>query len=150
MNILTGVVSTYRRLLKLADAEGQFYFKARVLNAWRMVPFVDVETVLSEFKAHGLPMVMDNTVTVPSGDDPDSFALIDEPGIKESEYKELTVNMAQAILMIIRIARVFGVPILIEGETENDEKMISYLELNAAGNRVLTVQQNRNKRRAGV
>ena len=66
MNILTGVVSQYRRLLKLADAEGKFYFKARVLNAWRMVPFVDVETVLSEFKAHGLPMVMDRTRPQPN------------------------------------------------------------------------------------
>lgn len=150
MNILTGVVSQYRRLLKLADAEGKFYFKARVLNAWRMVPFVDVETVLSEFKAHGLPMVMDRTVTVPSGHDPDSFAFIDEPKIEESEYKELTVNMAQASLMIIRIARVFGVPILIEGETEDDIEMLLDLELNAAGERAMTVQQNRNKRRTGV
>ena len=109
MNVLTGVVWKHRRLMELADVEGKFYFKARVLNAWRMVPFVDVETVLSEFKAHGLPMVMDSTVTVPSGDGPDSFAVINEPRIEEGEYKELTVSIWQASLMLIRIARVFGV-----------------------------------------
>jgi hypothetical protein len=115
-----------------------------------MVPFVDVKTVLSEFNAHGLPMVMDNTVTVPSGDDPDSFAFIDEPKIEESGYKEPTINMVQASLMIIRIARIFGMPILIEGETEDDINMLLDLELNAAGERAMTVQQNRNKRRARV
>ena len=150
MNVLTGVVWKHRRLMELADVEGKFYFKARVLNAWRMVPFVDVETVLSEFKAHGLPMVMDSTVTVPSGDGPDSFAVINEPRIEEGEYKELTVSIWQASLMLIRIARVFGVPILIEGETEDDMEMISYLELNDAGERAMTVQQNRNERRARV
>ncbi len=150
MNVLTGVIWQYRRLMELADAEGKFYFKARVLNAWRMVPFIDVETVLSEFKACGLPMMMDRTVTVPFGNDPDSFELIDELAIEESEYKELTVSMAQASIIFTRTAQAFGVPILIEGETENDEKVISYLELNPAGERAMTVQQNRNKRRTGV
>ena len=150
MIMLTGITSAYRRLLKLADAEGKFYFKARVLNAWRMVPFVDVETVLSEFKTHGVPMVMDSTVTVPSGDDPDSFALTNEPETSVREYKEQAICIFQANYVFTHIAMAFGVPILIEGETEADEKMISYFELNDAGERALTVQQNRNKRRVGV
>ena len=150
MNMLIGVVSTYRRLLKLADAAGEFYFKARVLNAWRMVPFVDVATVLSEFKAHGLPMMMDETVTVPVGDDPDSFVLIDEPEIEETEYTEQLVSVTQATLMFMYIAEAFGLPILIESETGDDKKIISYLDLQPAGDRALTVQENRNKRRAGV
>ena len=58
--------------------------------------------------------------------------------------------MVQASIIFTRIAQAFGVPILIEGETENDEKVISYLELNPAGERAMTVQQNRNKRRTGV
>lgn len=148
MNILTSVVATYRRFLKLADADGEFYFKARVLNAWRMVPFVDIETVLNEIKTHGLPMVMDSTVTIPSGDDPDSFRLINEPKIKEIEYKEQAVCTIQAGLMFAYIARAFGMPVITKGETEDEEKVISYLELNPAGERALTVQQNRNKRRA--
>ncbi len=152
MNTLIGIVSTYRCLLKLADAEGKFYFKARVLNAWRMVPFVDIETVLSEFKEHGLPMMMERTVTVPSGDDPNSFALIDmsELEIKEIEYKEQAVSAVQASYMFVYIAQAFGVPVLIEGEIEGDEVIISYSELKAAGERAMTVQQNRNERRAEV
>ena len=148
MNILTSVVATYRRLLKLTDADRKFYFKARVLNAWRMVPFVDVETVLNEIKAQGLPMVMDSTVTIPSGDDPDSFGLIEEPEIKETEYKEQVACMIQAGLIFAYIAQAFGVPIFIKDETEDEEKVLSYLDLNPACERALTVQQNRNKRRA--
>ena len=150
MNTLTGVVSTYRRLLKLAETAGEFYFKARVLNAWRMVPFVDVETVLSEFKAHGLPMLMDQTVTVPFGDDPESFALIEELEIEETEYTEQVVSVGQASVIFTHIAKAFGLPILIESETGDDEKIISYPDLRPAGLRALTVQENRNKRRAGV
>ena len=150
MNMLTGVVLTYRRLLKLADAAGEFYFKARVLNAWRMVPFVDIATVLSEFKAHGLPMLMDKTVTVPVGDDPDSFLLIDEREIEEPEYTEQLASVVQATDMFVHIAEAFGLPILIESETGDDKKIISYRDLRPAGGRALTVQENRNKRRAGV
>lgn len=150
MNMLTGIISTYRCLLKLADAEGRYFFKARVLNAWRMVPFVDVASLLSEFKAHGLPMVLDNTVTVPSGDGPDSFALIDEPEISVDNYKEQLICIFQANNVFSYIAKAFGMPTLIEGETEDDNKLISYLELNPAGERAMAVQQNRNERRGEV
>ena len=150
LNMLTGVVSTYRCLLKLADAAGEFYFKARVLNAWRMVPFVDVETVLNEFKAHGLPMLMDRAVTVPFGDDPESFALIEEWETEETEYKELVDSVGQATVMFTYIARAFGLPVLIESETGDDEKIISYPDLNPAGLRATTVQENRRKRRTRV
>ena len=148
MNILTSVVATYRRLLKLADADGEFYFKARILNAWRMVPFVDIETVLNEIKAHGLPMVMDSAVTAPSGDVPDSFEFINERVFKESEKEELSVCMAQAGFMFIPIAQAFGVPLLIEGETKDDEKTLLLELYSGVGKRALTVQQNRNKRHA--
>ena len=155
LNLLTtlviGVVQTYRRLLKLADADGKFYFKARVLNAWRMVPFVDIETVLNEFKAHGLPMVMDSAVTVPSGDVPDSFQLINEREFKQCENQELSVCLTQARFMFIPIAQAFGVPLLIEGETEDDVKTVSLLELfSGVGERAMTVQQNRITRHARI
>ena len=149
MNMLTGVVSTYRRLLKLADAAGEFYFKARVLNAWRMVPFIDVEMVMAEFEASGLPMMMDSTVTVPSGDDPDSFAFIDESEVEESGSREMITSLGQSVIIFARIALAFGVPVLIKGETEAEDTIISYFDLHDAGIRAMDVQRDRNKRRAG-
>lgn len=150
MNMLTGIVSTYRCLLKLANVEGKFYFKARILQAWRMVPFVDVETVLDGFEVSGLSMMMDSIVTVPIGDDPESFVLIDEQETEETKDKEQLVCIGQATRMFVRIARAFGVPLLIEGETKAKDTVISYLDLKEAGVRAMTVQKNRNKRRAEV
>ena len=97
MPILTGVVSTYRCLLKLADTEGKFYFKGRVLNAWRVVPFIDIEAIISEFEEHGLPMMMERTVNIPPGDNPDSFSLIylQELEAKKNKYKEQIVSVCQ-------------------------------------------------------
>ena len=149
LSLLIGVVSQYRHLLKLAGAGGEFYCKARVLNAWRMVPFVDVETLLDEFKAHGLPMVMDRTVTVPTGDAPESFALIYEKLEKGAEDKEFT-SVLQAIRIFVLVVPAFGVPIYIGSEIEADSTVRLYSELVHVGTRALTVQQNRNKRRAGV
>ena len=144
MNTLAGVVSTYRRLLKLADADGEFYFKARILHAWRMAPFIDVEMVMAEFEASGLPMMMDSTVTVPSGDDPESFELIED-----RDSGEPTASLVQSVRIFTRIALAFGVPILIKGETEAEDTIISYLDLRDAGTRAMAVQRDRNKRRSG-
>ena len=150
MYLLIGIVSKYRRLLNLTDAEGKFYFKARALNAGRIIPFIDDEKVLGEFKAHGSPMILDSTITVPSGDDPDSFRFIDELETEEDKYKEQVVSMIQASIMFTRIAVALGIPILIEGEAETEDTMILYPQLKAAGDRALTVQENRNKRRTRV
>ena len=73
VHLLISVISKYQRLLKLTDAHGDFYFKARVLNAWRILPFIDVESILDEFNTHGIPMIMDSTVTIPTGTTPDSL-----------------------------------------------------------------------------
>ena len=151
LRLLLGIVSQYRSLLKLADADGEFYCKARVLNAWRIVPFVDVETLLDEFKAHGLPMVMDGIVTVPIGDNPKSFARIYEKReLKEGEDGEPTVSASQAIHIFELVVLAFGVPIYIENETEADDRASLYSELLNAGTRAMTVQQNRNERRTRV
>ena len=145
MNLLIGSISKYRRLLKLADAKGEFYFKARVLNAWRVLPFVDIETVLSEFETHGLPMIMDSTVTFPFGDEPESFSSIPELKIEDSEHKEAVVSTGLAISMFAIIANTFGVSIIVD-----DHEMIPYPELEAIGGRALTVQENRKKRHSEV
>ncbi|MDE0166393.1 MAG: ATP-binding protein [Bryobacterales bacterium] len=146
MNLLISIISKYRRLLKLAATEWDFYFKARVLNAWRIVPFVDAQTVLKEFEAHGLPMIMENTVTAPMGDDPASFARVNEQDIEDSKHEEKIVSVLQAIDVFARIAPSFGVPIFVKDEAQADSTMYPYPELQAAGTRAMTVQQNRNKR----
>ena len=36
-----------------------------------MVPFLDVNSVLDDFKKYGVPMTIDETITVPMGEDPE-------------------------------------------------------------------------------
>ena len=145
MFLLSVIVSKYRYLLNLADADREFYFKARVLNAWRVLPFIDIETVLSEFETHGLPMIMDSTVTFPFGDEPESFARICEPEIEHSEDKETLDRMGQVIHMFMIIANMFGVRIIVK-----DGSTIPYSELRDIRVRALTVHENRNKRNSEV
>ena len=46
MELLVDSVAKYRRLLRLAEAGGDFYFKVRMLNVWRVLPFIDVDAIL--------------------------------------------------------------------------------------------------------
>ena len=143
MSALLGTVSQYRRLLDLAGVKRQFHAKARVLNAWRIVPFIDAETILNGFLEHGLPMIMDSTVTVPEGYAPDSFKIIYEAS---AEHKDHMYAAIQAVLVFEAIATAFGIP-TVEGTNMRQEMGTRYSELLATGARAMRVQQNRNKRR---
>ena len=144
MNSLIGAVSQYRRLLDLAGVKREFYAKARVLNAWRIVPFLDAETILNEFREHGLPMIMENTVTVPEGYDPDSFEIVME---EDAEHKERIYAAIQGVMVFEIISTAFGIP-PVEGTNRSQELGTRYSELLETGARAMKVQQNRNERRS--
>ena len=91
-------------------------------------------------------MIMESTVTAPMGDDPASFPRVNELDIEDSKHEEKIVSVLQAIDVFARIAPAFGVPILVKDEAQADSTMYPYPELQAAGTRAMTVQQNRNKR----
>ena len=152
MTLLIGVVAKYRRLLKLADAEGEFYFKARALNVWRVLPFIDIGAILDEYHEHGLPLIMDSVVTFPTGDEPDSFQPIPERIKQIDDHSEAPteedVCQIQAHLMFTWISQAFGVPILLEGQTRADTTIIPTDELVEAGVRAMAVQRNRNNQRS--
>lgn len=144
LHILIAIVSKYRRLLKLVDEDAQFYFKARLLNVGRIVPFIDIETILEEFKKYGLPMVLDSIVTLPVGDDPESFSLVTGLGSKHDEHhQEPVINSVDGIAMFIFIAEGFGMSVNFNKEPE--DKNILYDELTATCDRAMAVQRNRNK-----
>ena len=134
--MLAGVVSQYRHLLKMAGAMGEFYFKVRVLNSWRIIPFVDAETVLQQFDQYGVPMVLDSEVTVPMGSDPDSFTHIREQGVQVTEDRAVAV---QAMLLFSRVAMAFGVPFFAEE--------IPLKEFLATGERAMNNQEMRGQLR---
>ena len=88
-------------------------------------------------------MIMDDTVTVPEGYDPDSFEIISE---EDSEQEEHMCAAVQAASVFESIATAFGTP-AVEGTNRSQEIRTRYFEFLATGARAMTVQQNRNKRR---
>ena len=149
MNILAATLKQYRSLLMLAEAEGHFYFKVRALNVWRLLPFLDIETVMDEYKEHGLPILMDSTVTYPAGEQPESFKRVavpfeelEEELESEASREEATIRV-QAQLVCAFIANALGVPIVIQGETNADTKIVSFDDLIDAGFRARKAQENR-------
>ena len=116
MSVLVGVISKYRHLLRLAGAEGEFYCKARALNVWRVLPFIDIKEILEEFKKHGLPISIDNKLTVPTGVDVESFLRIHEPVIEANAYAEQITSGIQAGVIFAGITTAFGIPIFIKSE----------------------------------
>ena len=143
MSVLISVVSKYRRLLKLADLDGRFHFKARWLNVWRLLPFIDIETVLSDFKECGLPMSLDSHVTVPIGEGPESFRLIPEIEKEDGEDKqEDIISIYQAYAIFALVAQAFGVTTISD---DNSDIKIPYSELMATSDRAMIVQRNRTR-----
>ena len=148
MSLLVGVISKYRRLLKLFDMEMKFYFKSRILNVWRLLPFIDIGSVLEEYVEHGLPVIFDSNVTFPAGDEPESFMFIDEIEKETDEIGGDLAGQIQANLVFTWIAIALGVPILVEGESVTDTTIVPTADLVDAGERAMTVQRNRNMRRS--
>ena len=148
-NVLKAALKQYRSLLMLAEAEGHFYFKVRALNVWRLLPFLDIETVMDEYEEHGLPILMDSTVTYPAGEEPESFqrlaASFEELREKiksEAPREEMTV-LVQSQLVCTYIALALGVPIFNEGETDAETKIVPFDDLIDAGVRAVKAQENR-------
>ena len=134
LQFLIAVVAKYRELLTLATDERTFYLKTRLLHCWRTIPFVDVVHVLDIFETHGVPMVLNNTLTAPAGYDPDSFTCIAAPESDDEIHPSLDASISQGISAFIETAIAFGVPTVVGEKSEKEDSNL-YQELFNAGNR---------------
>lgn len=141
-NLLIGVAEIQRRLTSKAGWSHGYFFKARLLNVWRTIPFVDVPIVLDRFVQHGIPMCLDSKVTTPGGLDPDSFTEV-------SEYADIDDDRVRLLLqtldMFAPIARAFGVPTWVTHDPAAGSSPY-HDELQRAGRRAMEVQRQRNDR----
>ena len=143
LSLLCDFVAKYRRLLRLAEADGEYYFKARILNVWRLLPFVDVKTILREYEKFGLPIVLDSEVMYPTGYEPESFRLLEETSVAGEKREEAVTSAFQAQLIFSCIALALGVPALVEPEDSGKAKVVSGEELLDAATRAMEVQRRR-------
>jgi hypothetical protein len=131
-NLLIAIVELQRRILARADWSKPYYVKARLLNVWRTVPYLDIPEVLDQFNDHGLPMCMDSAVTSPLGREPDSFAEI--PLLNDLDDADKIIWQAMAIFS--HVVHPWGVPMLLD---EDPGKFLKSLA--AAGKASMSVQE---------
>ena len=130
----TAIASMYGQLLALVTDSREFYFKARLLNCWRTIPFVDVLQVLNTFETHGVPMVLENTLTSPDGYDPDTFAHIAPPSVSDAMRWDYKASIVQGVCAFMRTAMAFGIPIQLGNDIGEDDAQL-YQDYFDAGNR---------------
>jgi len=70
---LAGVMNIQDRLSTKAGWTGSLYAKARLLHVWRMCPFIDLDVILDEFEAHGVPMCLHSNIEIWPGSGPETF-----------------------------------------------------------------------------
>ena len=145
-SVLMGVTAKYRRLLKLGGVEGMFYYKVRVLNSWRVLPFIDVAETVEEYEKHGLPIAIDGEVTYPDGDGPDSFLRVAAREGEGSGSTEEVCSQIQALVVFAGISRALGVPILREDGAGVEAGFVGLQELVRVGARAMEVQRRRGGR----
>ena len=106
-NIFAGIVETQTRLAEAASWSHPFQVKLRLLNAWRTIPFVDVDGVLKGLEHSGVPVCMDETVTAPVGYGPDDFR--EMPTLDHIENRAARI-LVQASIMFELLATAYGIP----------------------------------------
>ena len=104
--VMLGVTRQYRALLQAVDTDPTFHFKARLLNAWRHLPFVDSPTILDRFESFGVPRVMHKAITIPPGVTPESFIVIEDD---DSEPAGTDNAVSQAGRMFGSVISAFGI-----------------------------------------
>lgn len=143
-NILIGVASIQERLCKLASWPESYFVKVKLLNAWRTIPFVDVQEVLQRFVNMGLPMCLDSVACLPRGTDPANYGEIS----RYSDVDEEAIRpLLQGLMMFRPLAIAFGVPPWMDS-AEDGSTQPYYQALQEAGVRAIEVQRRRNYRLA--
>ena len=128
-----GVTVQYRAILNLANILPDFYFKARVYHCWRKVPFLDIRHIMDRYAEYGIPMSLNEGITVPIGDSPDSFVLLDYVQESDEVASPHAAALSQAVRMFLELARAFGLSGLLGTDSEYANSIGT--DLMAAGNR---------------
>ena len=138
---LAGVMNIQERLSAKAGWTGSLYAKARLLHVWRTCPYIDLDVILDEYEAHGVPMCLNNEIQVWPRSDPETFFEIQS---HETETLE-TRLMLKTMAVFAPIARAFGLPGWLD-LSDNGEGRYYHLELYQAARRAAEAQRRRRER----
>lgn len=137
-NLIMGLVEAQREIFIKAGWPQHFHVKAKLLNVWRNIPFLDCEFYTHFLERHGVPVSLTSNVTSPPGFHPDTFELVNDYEDKLSWEDRV---MYQTAWCFIPIAEAFGIPLrhlLLERDSSGseDERLSIFTQLTNAGIRL--------------
>ena len=128
LSTLIAITSQYRALLRLVTSDPTFHYKARILQAWRKVPFLDVPQIIDSFTRYGVPMLLSDEVTIPPGTDPDTFVLLKTRAADDIETVEsFDQGVIAATSILSRVFVSFGISGLVSNEGDMSEGAVRSL-----------------------
>jgi hypothetical protein len=143
LNILFQVLLGFARTqVALAEAfgwKGPIFAKLQISGIWRTIPFIDAKHVLDEYEQHGMPLSLQDEVTIHKGKSQNSFL---ELPAQESEDKE-NYRVMMAVRLLISIAAALGIPMGIDPDGDGSDVETSVADFLSAGTRALQVQKHR-------
>ena len=106
--MICNIVARHRSLAASAGIYGPFHLKARIENAWRVIPFLDAGEFIAHTEAFGVPVVQESDLSAPLGDWPEGFVTVSERTDHNGEW-EFTVDPG-AIEVWIAVLEALGIP----------------------------------------
>lgn len=134
IHVLMSIFETQQTLLKHAGWPTSFNIKFKILNAWRTLPFIDVEYLIDHFRENGIPLSLNNNITTPRGTTPNTFIEIIDNEVLDND-QNLIIH---SVFALSWVANALGVPIY---EMATDKNLIKkegknvYQYFAEAGNR---------------
>ena len=138
-HVLWAVTRQYRAVLRLITDTSEFHFKARILHCWRKIAFLDLPQILEQFGDHGVPVLMYDQITAPSGVSPESFLFLRDESTERDEDDAHAGALVQSVQMFVEIAQAFGLAEPLGSGEYAPAAMIT--ELVKAGNRGVQAMQ---------
>ena len=107
-SISLAIARRYRELLNISYSPGPIYIKVRIENAWRAVPFIDMEQYLSHIGRVGIPINQEENMLVLDGTSLDSFFVL--PGVDEQAPGGASRSDVATIAVAVQVLNAFGIP----------------------------------------
>lgn len=108
LSLVGALVSRHRRIVGQSNIKGPFYIKARIENAWRAIPFVDVDKYLTHVQNFDFPVVQDSNLMVPAGTSLDTFVI--SPELEWIPSESEIIKYKGPVDIWVRIMQAFGIP----------------------------------------
>ena len=108
MMLALSIAVRHRRLAHQAGISGPFYIKLHIQNAWRTIPFIDVDGFFRNTEEFGFPLVQGSDIVVPNtGTSLEDFILLEARDMtSEIEVEEIGLrdNVKEAVADMVRMS----------------------------------------------